>query len=511
MCETKRYIADIVGDDYKEWNNERIKFDAGTGTGKTTFCLEVLGTYAKETERSVLYLCNRVPLRDEKNEIVENLVLNEVITVKTYQAVETILKCGDKVDYYDYVIADEAHYFMADSQFNSKTTISFQWISSLSDCVVIFASATAKRLFSTIEGRLYKIPNTYEYVEKIVGYTAGQLVPILKTMLKEEPDAKAVVFVNSADRMLKLHELFSEQLFYCSHSSKNRSLKRICVEDLPIVDGKLKDTSILFTTKVLDNGVDIKDASVKYVFSELADMASLIQSLGRWRKPDDDSKVTFCVMNYGNEQLNRYLNTLKGQYKLIAEFRRDPEAFRNKNKSHPKFIRYHPQFNQYNGCEIEVDESSAMEIEENIRLYERAMNTSWMQLLLEEMGIEGSLENRVNYSRIEPEIKKQNKALLKEYLRSIENKTLYYGSPEMRKTKEMIEYYGELTFKAKRLKYPLKIWNALLDTFYENTYRYRFSVNGKRDLRRKLPDGSTNPYLKKTYHLFTDGLGCSKK
>ena len=27
MCETKRYIADIVGDDYKEWNNEKLEED----------------------------------------------------------------------------------------------------------------------------------------------------------------------------------------------------------------------------------------------------------------------------------------------------------------------------------------------------------------------------------------------------------------------------------------------------------------------------------------------------
>ena len=78
----------------------------------------------------------------------------------------------------------------------------------------------------------------------------------------------------------------------------------------------------------------------------------------------------------------------------------------------------------------------------------------------------------------------------------------------MRKTKEMIEHYGELSVKAKGLKHPIKIWNALLDTFYEDKYRYRFSTKGVRDTKRKLPDGKDNPYFKKTYHVFERGLAC---
>ena len=134
-------------------------------------------------------------------------------------------------------------------------------------------------------------------------------------------------------------------------------------------------------------------------------------------------------------------------------------------------------------------------------------------VLQTDFGLSTGLPASMNavIDKIDPEIKKQNKDMLKEYLHSLEDMPLYNNSPEMQKTKEMIEHYGELKCKAKRLKYPLRIWNALLDTFYENTYRYRFSVNGIRDLRRKLPDGNVNPYFKKTYHLFTDESACSKK
>ena len=504
MSDERKYIADVVGDDYKEWNNEKIIFDAGTGTGKTTFCLDILGRYAEERGKSILYLCNRSPLKNEKNTIVEERILQNVITVQTYQAIECLLENGENVDYYDYVVADEAHYFMADSQFNYRTTLSYRYILSLQDCVVIFASGTAKRFFKSLDGKRYHIPNKYEYVEKLIQYNSGQLVPMLKGILENKPGEKAIVFLNNAKRMIEMHEIFSEQTFYCSASTRNRELKKICTTDSPIVDGRLKNSRILFTTKVLDNGIDVRDDNVRYMFSELVDMDSLIQSLGRWRKPEDSSRVTFCVRDYKKEEINRYLNMAKEHYKKIKEFRSDPELFRIKYRNDGKFTLKYPQFNQYSGKEIEVDEASAEKLYDSIILYKKVMESSWIDVLLQEMDELEVLKERVTYSEYESETKKHNKEVLRTYLKTIEGQRIYIDSPEMQKTKDMIEHYGELTVKAKRLKHPIKTWNGLLDDLYGNHYGGRFSAQGERDMCRRLPDGRTNPYFKKTYYVFSD-------
>lgn len=37
-----RWVADVIGEDYKTWSKGHYAIDAGTGTGKTTFVLEQL-------------------------------------------------------------------------------------------------------------------------------------------------------------------------------------------------------------------------------------------------------------------------------------------------------------------------------------------------------------------------------------------------------------------------------------------------------------------------------------
>ena len=47
---SRKWISDIIGDQYKEWKNEYIALDAGTGCGKSYFCINVLGDYAQNLE-----------------------------------------------------------------------------------------------------------------------------------------------------------------------------------------------------------------------------------------------------------------------------------------------------------------------------------------------------------------------------------------------------------------------------------------------------------------------------
>ena len=67
------WVGDLIGDEFKQWGHELVAIEAMTGTGKTAF---ILGTLLKwcvdECHRTdgrrsnkILFLCNRVPLRDE--------------------------------------------------------------------------------------------------------------------------------------------------------------------------------------------------------------------------------------------------------------------------------------------------------------------------------------------------------------------------------------------------------------------------------------------------------------
>ena len=60
-----RYISEGIGDDYKTWKTtiagkqaSRVFIESPTGSGKTSFIIDKLLTYAIEERRSIIYIKN---------------------------------------------------------------------------------------------------------------------------------------------------------------------------------------------------------------------------------------------------------------------------------------------------------------------------------------------------------------------------------------------------------------------------------------------------------------------
>lgn len=67
-------ITELVKENFKNWRDgTRIVFDAGVNSGKTYFILNVLLPWAYQKHWKIIYLCNRVPLRNEIQQEVERL------------------------------------------------------------------------------------------------------------------------------------------------------------------------------------------------------------------------------------------------------------------------------------------------------------------------------------------------------------------------------------------------------------------------------------------------------
>ena len=156
-----RYISDYVGDAYNGWENGRVVFDAGTGTGKTSFVINQLLPWALERSKiegrliKILLLCNRTSLKsqsiqkiissgvginlaqcdnlDDIDKMELNCSNSRFIRVWTYQKIEYWQQRKPEwvekwLDTYTYIVCDEAHYFFADADFNPTTEFSFQCI-----------------------------------------------------------------------------------------------------------------------------------------------------------------------------------------------------------------------------------------------------------------------------------------------------------------------------------------------------------------------------------------------
>ena len=157
-------VADLIGDEYEKWGaRERVPFDneetawienekcifisSPTGSGKTYFILKVLLPYVLKKRQKLLYLVNRKILKGQiESELFSSLSYEEKdkirdgIKIETYQTIEFELykREDDKEEErrpkytlkeysdYQYVVCDECHYFLADSNFNMNTIFSFR-------------------------------------------------------------------------------------------------------------------------------------------------------------------------------------------------------------------------------------------------------------------------------------------------------------------------------------------------------------------------------------------------
>lgn len=507
----EKYFSDIIGTSYKDWKNTQVIFDGGTGTGKTYFIVNILGKYARETGKKIIYLCNRSKLKKQTYENVEALNLQDVIYVTTYQALQSKIKGKKEIGYFDYIISDECHYFTNDALFNEYTDLAYDFIWRQKESVIIYISATAKVFFYWLKKEksdipCFEIPKSYDYVDNVYFYDKKLLIPKVDSILENEPDSKIIIFCNSISRMSELYEKYGTKANYIA--SKNaRKVQEICDDNCIYEhdDGSVTfDKRILITTKVLDNGVDIKDRKVKHIFSEILDVDSAIQSLGRKRKISDDDHCTFYIKNYTGQALQGLINTNECQTEPVMLYRTNYEVFWEKYGYNRKMLRTNKIF--YTQFDPEKEKSKLRYNRMRLKKYlmdtdtlrdmkESSYKNIMMCLLGEELASK-SLD-------LDMQVKETDEFL--EYLKSIEGKWLYADD-----RKKIVKRFEDIGVKLR--KAGINTLNGALEDRYEKKYKCRFrnkqlDSNGKPtrkslvDKRRKLDDGSENINRDKAYWI----------
>ena len=461
--------------------------------------------------KKIIYLCNRSKLKKQTYENVEALNLQDVIYVTTYQALQSKIKCKKEIGYFDYIISDECHYFTNDALFNEYTDLAYDFIWRQKESVIIYISATAKVFFYWLKKEksdipCFEIPKSYDYVDNVYFYDKKLLIPKVDSILENEPDSKIIIFCNSISRMSELYEKYGTKANYIA--SKNaRKVQEICDDNCIYEhdDGSVTfDKRILITTKVLDNGVDIKDKKVKHIFSEILDVDSAIQALGRKRKISDDDHCTFYIKNYTGQALQGLINTNECQTEPVMLYKTNYEVFWEKYGYNRKMLRtnkiFYTQFDpekeknklRYNRMRLKkylMDTDTLRDMKESS--YKNIM----MCLLGEELASK-SLD-------LDMQFKETDEFL--EYLKSIEGKWLYADD-----RKKIVKRFEDIGVKLRRA--GINTLNGALEDQYEKQYKCRFrnkqlDSNGKLtrkklvDKRKKLDDGSENINRDKTYWI----------
>ena len=312
-------VSDFLMPYYRHWEvGQKILLSAPMGSGKSYFVYNYL--IKENPTKRVLILSNRSKLKEQYETYIADSN-NTNVELYTYQKLENILRHNGTIEYFDYIICDESHYFITDS-WNSTTDLSFKYVNACSDSIVLFMSATGSEVFdlfklADIETTNYFIQADYSRFEMHYynsNLDGSDMVQHLIANEIVDENNKILYFSSNKEVALELYELHK----YMSSITVSATDKKIESTEDAFVDNKCNYT-LTIATSCIDNGIDIFDDTLKYIVCDLFDLTQVIQCLGRKRltqnEVDSKAKVKVYVRNwYGREvqcKLNDFNNKLK--------------------------------------------------------------------------------------------------------------------------------------------------------------------------------------------------------
>ncbi len=365
------YVSDVIKKEYTEWKSgNRIYISAATGTGKTNFILKELLPHAVRCDKRILYLVNREILKEQLLESVKEQLqyyyYQSNITIETYQALEKKMasylyqtnwwRITDSfrsiMNYYnyDYIICDECHYFLADSNFNTNTAFSYAFVQDLclGQKICIFLSATINEFKSFFEAsiskqrdintaiyhyrisnyrntdpmgrpmlgtgnvREYEIPRNYDYVDisDIIIRSYDKIPELVNSK-----GGKWLIFVDNIEKGNKLKDVLEKGI----NKNEKKQVVMISSEYRQDEEGnaivntikreQIQSAKVLISTSVMDNGINIKDIQLKNIIIIADTETEFIQMLGRRRK--ESGRVTLYLYQYDKNHFIQRSNSIK--------------------------------------------------------------------------------------------------------------------------------------------------------------------------------------------------------
>ena len=501
----KKYLRDVVGENYKKWKpGDIIAFDAGMGSGKTAFILKTLSEYAWYNAKTILYLCPRSPLKGQVNRDYSDFSqemfyypgIDNVIKVMTYQKIQENKQARKEVENYDYIVADECHYFYSDAGFNDKTDIAYEAVMNQPNAVVILMSATAKGLFEWLkeagtlkEENIYRVPGDFSYISHLYFYKNDALITLIDQILSSESETKILVFT-SVRRIKRLYGYYGDKAYYYSSiHSNDKFMQRIrdpnCI--VPKDDGIITfDKRILFTTSVLDVGINLKDRQIKHIFCELVNTENLIQAIGRKRSLDNLDTVDVYVKKMQRNWIDgKSLIWEKNQLEMAELFMYKKEDFLDYTLQNRKAVKSNPIFyNKKNkdgtNAELAVNLMKYRHFLIDYKIREEILQSDYKTFVVSLFG--DDIKNRVEELKAATRSTKDD---VLQYLKSIEGKKIIDRT-------ELLNRMSVFGDRIKDKNRRTQTINGLIADEFPN-YEYRFTDQDENGKPLRLRDTALGP------------------
>lgn len=312
----------IDNDEINKWENgDIVLISADTDSGKSHFIKHKLADHAKRNGKKILMLCHRKLCADQFRYEIEQQSMENIVTVMTYQKLEMNREINYLIGY-DYIVCDEFHYFLDDSEFNSKTYISFEKIMDKKDAVKIFMSATGENMEKYINlvstdtvKHKYELPHNYDKIRHVVTFISDELESFAKQIISK--NKKAIFFIDNVSDAYYLYQKFSKNALFCC-SQARREYKYVDKKKInKMIQEQRFDENILITTTVLDAGVNIKDKSIRNIIVSVRDPHVIKQCVGRRRidYEDENDVINVYVKDIPGRLVKLYTTHLKNEIK----------------------------------------------------------------------------------------------------------------------------------------------------------------------------------------------------
>ena len=185
----------------------------------------------------------------------------------------------------------------------------------------------------TTNYRYYGIPFDFSYITPVY---YSESTEILKAILSTPQDEKWLIFTDSKeegnylkeklidiafdkDIPLTLTSGLAETTFITSSSRKMKGLRESqTLEDI-IKQERFKQR-VVITTRVLDNGVNIKDPQLKHIVIDAYEKTEFLQMLGRKRRVNEEDRILLYIRDIPEGTLR---TKVKNQILSILQFWRE--------------------------------------------------------------------------------------------------------------------------------------------------------------------------------------------
>ena len=316
--------------------------------------------YKKLSQLSQFYILVLTNRTANRKQIVNHLkngcssLKQLYVKVISYQELEKdIGMTSEELDKYDYIVCDESHYFLEDSEFNSNTNISLMKIMGTRRAIKIFMSATNQYIQRKIIKRLQRrYNNDLMVAQKIFIYTMNSNATKIRNIISFESFERDLLYkiINSKDKWLifvkskeqgkeiikKLTKYLNidEVIFMYRDALELKTIKEMQTFDI-LINEETFYQKVLITTSLLDNGVNIRSPELKNIVCFDDDPVEIVQMIGRKRSiAKENDYFDLYLINESNQSLAVSLGNCYNKKKKFKAVKQDIEVYKEKNPVH---------------------------------------------------------------------------------------------------------------------------------------------------------------------------------